>query len=266
MFVDRGYDWNAIRAYYEKGHSRTKCQARFGFSNGAWNRAVERGEIAPRPRSSGMRAAEKRRRIGELIAAGRSYTQIAKELKLTKGTVAYHARRLGIPVNEQAARRYDWQEIQEAYDSGLSVRQCAARFGFCHASWNAAVKRGVIVPRPQTMPLENLLVKGRTQTSRGHLKQRLIAARLKENRCEQCDITEWRGKPLAMQLHHINGDGTDNRLENLELICPNCHSQTENWGGRNGHRRPLRSLGARSNAATDPQSRGGGGESLRSGA
>jgi 5-methylcytosine-specific restriction endonuclease McrA len=41
-----------------------------------------------------------------------------------------------------------------------------------------------------------------------------------------------------MALHHINGDRLDNRLENLELLCPNCHSQTDTYSGRNGHRRP----------------------------
>jgi 5-methylcytosine-specific restriction endonuclease McrA len=38
-------------------------------------------------------------------------------------------------------------------------------------------------------------------------------------------------------LHHINGDRLDNRLENLQLLCPNCHSQTSTYSGRNGHRR-----------------------------
>jgi 5-methylcytosine-specific restriction endonuclease McrA len=66
---------------------------------------------------------------------------------------------------------------------------------------------------------------------------RLLAAGLKENRCEQCGITEWRGMPLTMHLHHKDGDGTNNQLENLELICANCHSQTDTYGGRNGHRR-----------------------------
>jgi hypothetical protein len=81
------------------------------------------------------------------------------------------------------------------------------------------------------MPMEKLLVVGR-QTNRSHLKGRLLREGLKENRCEICGITEWLGKPLSMELHHVNGDGKDNRLENLQLLCGNCHSQTDNWGGR----------------------------------
>jgi 5-methylcytosine-specific restriction endonuclease McrA len=232
-------DWTAVRADYEAGWTRGECQAKHGFSNGAWNRAVGRGEIVPRPRSSGRRAQDKREAIAELKAAGMSYSQIARELGMTKSTVAYHARRLGIPVDETASRRYDWVAVQTAYDSGLTVRECAAKFGFCLASWTAAVKRGAIIPRSKALPLEELLVVGRP-TNRVHLKNRLIAAGLKENRCERegCGISDWHGEPLSLQLHHRNGDGTDNRLENLQLLCANCHSQTDTYGGRNGHRRP----------------------------
>jgi HNH endonuclease len=76
-----------------------------------------------------------------------------------------------------------------------------------------------------------------TWRQRGHIKARLLGAGLKEDRCERCGINEWRGEPLSVQLHHIDGDGRDNRLENLGLLCPNCHSQTATYGGRNGHRR-----------------------------
>jgi 5-methylcytosine-specific restriction endonuclease McrA len=72
---------------------------------------------------------------------------------------------------------------------------------------------------------------------RGGRKKRLIDEGIKEKRCEQCGITHWRGQKLSIQLHHKNGDGTDNRIQNLEMLCPNCHSQTDTYGGRNGHRR-----------------------------
>ncbi|TMK71331.1 MAG: HNH endonuclease, partial [Actinobacteria bacterium] len=88
------------------------------------------------------------------------------------------------------------------------------------------------------------------QTNRTHLKNRLLKAGLKKNRCERCGISEWLGRPLNMQLHHINGDGKDNRLGNLELLCGNCHSQTPNYGGRNGHRRKRREPAAKSPEAT----------------
>ena len=59
---------------------------------------------------------------------------------------------------------------------------------------------------------------------------------LKENKCELCGISEWNGKPLVMQLHHIDGNNKNNSLENLQLLCPNCHSQTENYCGNSNEK------------------------------
>jgi RNA polymerase subunit RPABC4/transcription elongation factor Spt4 len=100
-------------------------------------------------------------RVKALLLEGLSVTEIARRLGVSKPTVCFHKRTLGIEIDSKFGRRYDWGEIREYYDSGHSMREC-----------------------------------------------------------------------LALELHHVNGDGRDNRIENLMLLCPNCHSQTDNWGGR----------------------------------
>ena len=170
--------------------------------------------------------------VAERLARGDSIAAIAEELGIVKSTVSYHARRLGIVGDERFARRYDWVAIQAYYDEGHSIRACAREFGFCLESWHRAVRAGLLSSRPRAAPIESYLVRGR-RTNRTHLKQRLLSAGLKTNRCERCGIDEWRGEPLSMALHHVNGDGLDNRLENVAMLCPNCHSQTPNFSGRN---------------------------------
>jgi hypothetical protein len=53
------------------------------------------------------------------------------------------------------------------------------------------------------------------------------------NRCALCGITEWLDEPIVLHIDHINGIWNDNRIENLRRICPNCHSQTDTYCGRN---------------------------------
>ena len=66
-----------------------------------------------------------------------------------------------------------------------------------------------------------------------NVRNRLFKEGIKEYQCEFCGLSEWMGKPIALQLDHINGVGNDHRIENLQILCPNCHSQTETWGSRN---------------------------------
>lgn len=87
--------------------------------------------------------------------------------------------------------------------------------------------------KTQKYELSEILVKDSTYTNIRSLKNRLINEGLKENKCECCGISEWMGKPLSIQLHHINGINNDHRLENIQFLCPNCHSQTDNYAGRN---------------------------------
>jgi hypothetical protein len=96
----------------------------------------------------------------------------------------------------------------------------------------------VIRTRSQQRPIDEYLVTGR-EVNRTHLKSRLLAEGLKENRCERCGIGDWLGAPLSMALHHVNGDGDNNRLGNLKMLCPNCHAQTPNFSGRNRRLRRL---------------------------
>lgn len=66
-----------------------------------------------------------------------------------------------------------------------------------------------------------------------HMKSLLFKFELKSNCCEKCGLNdEWQGKKIVLHLEHINGNHFDNRLENLKILCPNCHSQTETYSKR----------------------------------
>ena len=65
------------------------------------------------------------------------------------------------------------------------------------------------------------------------LKLRLFKSGIKECKCEKCGNIEWNGQPIPLELHHINGNHYDNRLENLIILCPNCHAQTHNYRSKN---------------------------------
>lgn len=69
--------------------------------------------------------------------------------------------------------------------------------------------------------------------STSKLKNRLIKENIKEHKCENCNLTEWLFEKINLEIHHINGVSNDNRLENLQLLCPNCHSLTNNYRGKN---------------------------------
>ena len=65
------------------------------------------------------------------------------------------------------------------------------------------------------------------------LKIRLIKDEIKQHRCEECNRTEWNGKPIPIQLHHKDGNSANNTLTNLQIVCPNCHAQTDNYCSKN---------------------------------
>lgn len=98
------------------------------------------------------------------------------------------------------------------------------------AAWNQGER---YKPIKEAQPLEEILVERSSYVSTYHLKKRLLKEGVKKYRCECCGNTEWMGEPIALELHHVNGIKDDLRIENLQILCPNCHAFTDNYRGKN---------------------------------
>jgi hypothetical protein len=167
--------------------------------------------------------------IRSALASGERTTDIAKRLSITKSSVSYHAGKLGIR-HARTTNFYDWSEIKK-YLETHGVRQTIRHFGISKGTFSKAVKRGDIANKPLVFDLHDVFVPGKARHS---LKRGLLRLGVPyECAIPECKANTWLGRPLALQLDHINGDKQDNRPINLRFICPNCHSQTETFAGRN---------------------------------
>lgn len=137
----------------------------------------------------------------------------------TARSVAEVSRRLGLPENGRGHARIRDRILA----LGLDTSHMTGR------GW----ARGRTNPSGRTKrPLERLLVNGSAVPS-ARLRRRLIEEGIFLPRCSRCGGQEWCGGPMPLELDHINGDRRDNRLENLRLLCPNCHALTPTYRGRN---------------------------------
>lgn len=119
--------------------------------------------------------------------------------------------------------------------SGTSYKIIKNRLDKEHISYSHFGYVNQLNFKKEKIPLKSLLVVHESRVTKNQdLKKRLIEEGVKKDECEQCNNPPfWNGIKLTLQLDHINGDNKDNRLENLQILCPNCHSQTNTFSGKN---------------------------------
>jgi len=145
--------------------------------------------------------------------------------------------------------RYTVEQLKEAVKESKSVAQVLRKLNIVPAGGNYKVFHNAVekygidtshftgrgwakgIPgfriNPEH-PLEDYLT-GKIKITSYKLKKRLFKEGVKENKCEKCGITTWLGEPIALELHHIDGVHDNNSLNNLAILCPNCHSQTDTF-------------------------------------
>jgi len=149
-------------------------------------------------------------------------------------------------------RKYTDKEFQEAIEQSFSLAQTLSKVGLRPTGGNYAIAKmrikemnldishfkgqGYLKGKTHNwgkkISLDEILVKDSSYQSY-KLKKRLLKDGLMEHKCYNCNGIEWLGHPIPLELEHINGDRFDNRIENLILLCPNCHAQTGTYRGKN---------------------------------
>lgn len=146
--------------------------------------------------------------------------------------------------------KYTLEELKEAIETSSSCRQVLLKLGIKPAggnyrTFNKAVKHfeldtshftGQLWSKGKTIgpqrPIEDYLSNNAYMTS-SKLRVRLIKEGIFDAICSHCNLDLWLDGPIPLELDHINGNHYDNHLENLRLLCPNCHALTPNYRGKN---------------------------------
>ena len=126
----------------------------------------------------------------------------------------------------------------------LNIRPCGGNYKTLHNKfniWNISTSHftgkgwniGLKFKPRSPISLDKILIENSNYLNRRCLKNRLFKENLKKNKCEECGIESWNNKLLIFEIHHINGNNLDHRIENIKILCPNCHSQTSTHRGKN---------------------------------
>jgi hypothetical protein len=112
-----------------------------------------------------------------------------------------------------------------------TFKKHAQRLGCYHTNQGG---KGTLKPKTTgKIPTDEILEGKHPQYQTNKLRLRLIKEGIKDEKCEICGIEDWQGERLAFELDHIDGNSNNHLLENLRVVCPNCHSQTETYRAKN---------------------------------
>ena len=130
---------------------------------------------------------------------------------------------------KEAYQKYDTLHIA-ASELGMTVVSLWRRAKSVGLAWKDKNYRSV---NPTKIPTIEILEGKHPYYQTLKLKKRLIKEGIKQNKCEDCGIDSWLGKPISIQLDHMDGNSHNHKLDNLRMRCPNCHSQTPTYSGKN---------------------------------
>lgn len=134
------------------------------------------------------------------------------------------------------------EDIEDAIKITNTMSEACVKLGIQFGTFKRkAIKFGLYVPNQggkgskkpwmssRKISIDEILEGKHPQFQAFKLKQKLFKTGKKKNECEVCGLNEWNGKTIECELHHLNGNHNDHRFDNLQIICPNCHSQTETF-------------------------------------
>lgn len=187
------------------------------------------------------------------VKNSRNFAHVARTLNCSANVIKRKIKNLSLDVSHFTKSRYTEKELRLAVQESTSLRQVLYKLGLAEAGGN--YKQIPRIIRELSLDtshftgkghlkgknhnwgkpalLEDILIVNSTYKGGSKLKNKLLKAGLIEDKCVVCGISHWHGQKLSLHLDHINGKNDDNRLCNLRLLCPNCHSLTPTYCGKN---------------------------------